>query len=299
MGRYYGSSRSDSVNTVVSSEGDGATAVYVTGVSGGVGKTTVAYNVAAELSRNGHADSGVYLLELDWVNGTLAGILDTDRTVQAMVDAVGGSNGDITDDLVRVTIDSCIATTQDGLRVIPAPVSCRGDSSSFESSEDRAAQYRDVVSAYVGIVRYLLTIPGNIVIIDAPVVVHPQLDQLASTLLSMVGMPVVLVSGMDHVGQVNRANTILVSSPDGGGGGETGYGVDPSNVHVVLNRVPNGDRYETTFEDFCDRCSPVLSGVIPDSDDLLAEGPLAEVGIAQDIAQVLENIGVSTDTASV
>lgn len=283
---------------------------YVTGVSGGVGKTTLSHTMAsftahaykwlgindAEYSDLGNQN--VYLIEFDWENSKLAELLDTDNTIQALAEAMADHSGSVTSDFIRSKIGQCTAVTPDGLNVIPAPYRQDWASSSPERN-------RNLIKAYMAVIQYLMRDEhGSVIFIDAPTLIPVAQDPLAKTLFSTLNPYVILVSRIDQADNVKRASSLLVSPLNGkavSGSGKTqkkvGYGVDNSDVSLLVNRVPSSAGVKEQFIQFKEDSILDPRGIIPYYPELEAtfvgdvNNKAVTQSIQKNVAKSLKNIG--------
>ena len=252
--------------------------VFVTGTSGGVGKTTISYSLATftakamkYLNRKGGIEGtgrDVYLIEIDWSNSKLQNLLDSSNSLMTVIEAVKKNASFRRSDLASLIIRST-SKQASGLHVIPAP---HNDNYTSEN-------YSHMIVSLVAVLSYLMSQEeGTIIFLDSGNLEPVIKDRVARTIFSKFSPEVVLVTRLDAVSMVVKAKDTLTTAPegakvvDGKVVGTKGYGVPNEKISVVVNRVPrDADKVKVIkqmIEDFKVTSPLGLHCVIPEMSSL-------------------------------
>lgn len=219
--------------------------VFVTGTSGGVGKTTISYSLATftakamkYLRNTGKniegSDRNVYLIEIDWSNSKLQNLLDSSNSLVTVIEAVKRNNK-----LKKSSLDTLILQSTSrqasGLHIIPAP---HDDNYTSEN-------FGQMLTALMNVLTYLMQQEeGSIIFLDSGNLEPVAKDKVARSIFAAFSPEVVLVTRLDAVSMVVKAKETLTTASEGkkvvGGKvvGVKGYGVPKEKINVIINRVP-------------------------------------------------------------
>ncbi len=202
--------------------------ISVFSAKGGVGKTVIAVNLAAELGKD--RDLKVTLVDLDLQFGDVAIMLDT-TPVRTIADIAREEEVD------SETVEACLATHSTGIRVLTSPL--------------RPEQAEIVTGRHVEAILGLLAESYDFVIVDLPqrlddislagLDIADTIFLIASTELSAIRDAKICLEIMESLGYESSKIKLALSKPS------KEHGLDTNEIEKSLNRkvdirIPNEER---------------------------------------------------------
>lgn len=264
----------------------GSSRVYwVSGSSGGVGKTTVSWQTAIttamvlnQISKKSNTQARpVFLIEADLKNSKLQNLLEVDHSLTIVADKIleQQANHNITDREVSDAVESAITVDGSGVRVLCAP---------YDISDHTTAQMKLLdISAAVSMQTIRERYKDAIIFVDAGNLQAPESDKFAKVVLKQPLVSVILVTGPSSQNADDTLRAIeTLTCPSSGEKRidrktnnymtKYGYGVDTSNIYVCINRMREEDRERRTKElhNFQEKLGShtVIAGLIPELHDM-------------------------------
>jgi pilus assembly protein CpaE len=209
---------------------------------GGVGKTTIACNVAGALASNKVLPIKVCLVDLDTSFGTVSSLLGLNKAVKySVIDWDGYS----VEEFDRRLVDQLVLKHGTGFDIVPAPLKPEEAALINRSTEDGVRKGKELAEKILRVLRSYY----DIIVVD----VGPSLREDSTITALDASSKVLLLSAAD----VPTINNVLSCQRT-----FDLLGIDQSKIRVVLNRVTkNNGLYMRMLNDICPY---IVVGKLPD-----------------------------------